>query len=225
MLALHPGRPRDGGVVNLPSGRLLRRGVGGPRALEELIIGAKEDAFSGFFRLSVGRGHDRMEGALVFKDGEGTLANWRGGEDELDGSSALPFLLDMANDPKTSIEARSFAYKSSTVDVDQLVRLFPEAQVRDHELDPKVLYTAALEVQRRPRGPKVEADEDLQIPIEDVDEEVIARGIVLEHRVNELEDLRDTLSNENEELKRINRENEELRNELKALRDGSISMM
>ena len=199
--------------------------MGGPRAIEELILGAKEDAFSGFFKLSTGRGHDRIEGALVFKDGEGTLANWRGEEEELDGSSALPYLLDMANDPKTSIEARSFAYKSSTVDVDQLVRLFPEAQVRDHELDPKVLYTTALEVKRKPRAPKAGTHEDLEIPVEDDDEEIITRGIALEHRVNELEDLRDTLSNENEELKRINRENEELRNELKALKDGSLSMM
>ena len=224
MLALHPDRPGYGGVVNLPNGRLLRRGVGGPRALEELIIGAREDAFSGFFKMTSGRGRDRSEGALVFQDGEGMLANYRDAEDEVEGSTALPYLLEMANDPRTDIEARSFAYKSSTVDVDQLVRLFPEAQVRDNELDPKVLYTAAIEAPRRTRSPSDEEDV-LEIPMEDVDEEVIARGMALEHRVNELEALKETLTTENKELKRLNRENEELRNEIKSIKDGSLSMV
>ncbi|NIP36167.1 MAG: hypothetical protein GWN18_14590, partial [Thermoplasmata archaeon] len=204
----------------------MRRGVGGPRALEELIIGAKEDSFSGFFRLQMGKGRNRIEGALVFKDGEGMLANYRGPEDELEGSSSLPYLLELANDPATSIEARSFAFKSSTVDVDQLVRLFPEALVRDHELDPKVLYSSAIEnVRATAEAPPAVDDEGLEIPLEDMDEEALAKGEELEKRITELEALRASLAADDEQLKDLQRENEELRNELKSIKDSSLSVV
>jgi hypothetical protein len=202
--------------------------VGGPRALEELIIGAKEDSFSGFFRLQAGKGRNSIEGALVFKDGEGMLANYRGEEEEeVEGSTALPLLLEMANDPGTSIEARSFAFKSSTVDVDQLVRLFPEARVRDHELDPKVLYSAAIDNVRAAAAVATVAavDEGLEIPLEDLDEETMAKGAELEKRITELETLRESLAVEDAQLKGLQRENEELRNELKAVKDSSLSMV
>ncbi|MCK5252095.1 MAG: hypothetical protein KAQ96_04065, partial [Thermoplasmata archaeon] len=204
----------------------MRRGVGGPRALEELIIGAKEDSFSGFFRLYAGKGRDRTEGALVFQEGEGMLANYRDSEDEVDGSTSLPLLLELANDPGTSIEARSFAFKSSTVDVDQLVRLFPEARVRDHELDPKVLYNAAIENVRAAATPLTKVDDDtLELPMEDYEEEMLAKGAKLERRITELETLQESLAIDDEELKDLKRENEELRNELKSIKDGSLSMV
>jgi len=123
--------------VKLPSGRLDRSIPGGSWALRQVLVGLREKKFSGNVRTSLRKQRRMREGSLLLKEGELVLAS-HVSDAEVFGLEGLRLALSDSMDPASTIEVRSYSYRSSTVSVDHLLKVFPEARL-GASLDPRNL--------------------------------------------------------------------------------------
>ena len=114
--------------MRLPSGRLVRSMKGGQWVLRDLLIELEEEKFNGFIRTNLRKGMKYGEGAIVLKDGVPVLASYSY-EDEISGPECLGHLVEDVMDPGCGIELRSFSYRSSTIRIDGLLKIFSSAMI------------------------------------------------------------------------------------------------
>jgi len=89
--------------MEVPPGRVERISDGGSEALRQILSDLHGMKFNGVLRTSVFRGDVPSQGVLVFRDGDGVLAEHRGAEDVL-GATAVPEILRDASSERAQIE-------------------------------------------------------------------------------------------------------------------------
>jgi hypothetical protein len=106
--------------MEVPPGRVERVSDGGPEAVRTVLADLRSARFNGLLKTSVFRGDVPAQGVLVFRDGDGVLAEHRSMED-LEGSPAVPEILrdaasgndDSSNARRTSIAGNGSSNRST----------------------------------------------------------------------------------------------------------------
>src|SRR3990172_1671381 len=115
--------------MELPPGRVERISDGGPDALRAILADLRSMKFNGILKTSVFRGDTPSQGILVFREGDGVLAEHRGATDVL-GPEAVPEVLRDASSDRAQIEVRTYDYGHSSISIDQLEKSYPDAAIQ-----------------------------------------------------------------------------------------------
>ena len=114
--------------MELPPGRVERIADGGADAIRAILADLRSMKFNGLLKTSVFRGDTPSQGVLVFRGGDGVLAEHRGATDVLGSAAVSEILRDAASD-RAQIEVRTYDYGHSTISIDQLEKSYPAAAV------------------------------------------------------------------------------------------------
>src|SRR5574340_920300 len=93
--------------MEVPPGRVERIADGGTEAIRTILAELRASKFNGILRTSVFRGDVPSQGLLVFRNGDGVLAQHRSAED-VEGGVAVPEILRDASSDRAQIEVRTY---------------------------------------------------------------------------------------------------------------------
>src|SRR3990170_1841753 len=159
--------------MELPPGRVERISDGGPDAVRTILADLRAMKFNGILKTSVFRGDTPSQGLLVFRAGDGVLAEHRAAEDVL-GPEAVAEILRDASSERAQLEVRTYDYGHSSISVDQLEKTHPEAaigglgdldaslgHVLQKEAAAREVYLKDLEARRSSERKLIEKEEEL----------------------------------------------------------------
>src|SRR3972149_4082129 len=115
-----------GRAMEVPPGRIERIAGGGEAALKGILADVRSMRFNGVLRTSVFRGDVPSQGVVVFRDGDGVLAEHRSAE-SIEGPGAVPEVLRDAASDKAQLEVRTYDYGHSKISLDHLQGSHPDA--------------------------------------------------------------------------------------------------
>src|SRR3990172_564995 len=105
--------------MEVPPGRVERISDGGSDALRAILADLRTMKFNGILRTSVFRGDVPSQGLLVFRNGDGVLAEHRSAEAILGPDAVREILRDAASD-KAQLEVRTYDYGHSSISLDHI---------------------------------------------------------------------------------------------------------
>src|SRR5512136_1768974 len=114
--------------MEVPPGRVERISDGGAEAIRAILADLRATKFNGILKTSVFRGDVPSQGLLVFRSGDGVLAQHRSRED-LEGMPAVPEILRDASSERAQLEVRTYDYGHSSISVEHLQKSYPEAAI------------------------------------------------------------------------------------------------
>ena len=120
--------------MEVPPGRVERISDGGTEAVRSILADLRASKFNGILKTSVFRGDVPSQGLLVFREGDGVLAQHRSAQD-LEGPEAIPEILRDASSERAQIEVRTYDYGHSSISVEQLQKSYPDAAVEGLRYD------------------------------------------------------------------------------------------
>ncbi|MGC8913394.1 MAG: hypothetical protein ACP5LE_05635, partial [Thermoplasmata archaeon] len=109
----------------LPSGKLINTALGGRENLSAILKDATENKLSGFISGSLTKSGKTAIGYLLFNNGK-ICGVYYAGDTELYAEQALTRVLLILLDPDSVIEVHTFAYRSSSINVEFLLQKYPE---------------------------------------------------------------------------------------------------
>ncbi len=121
-------------MVKLPSGKVIETMFGGPHVLKDLLSKLEDEKLDGYIQLKYLTEEIPHEGSIVINKGVPALTFFSG-EVEKIGEKAIRSLIADSLDDDCIVEVHSFSYSSSSINVNYLIKQFPEAVVDISEID------------------------------------------------------------------------------------------